>query len=454
MSETPITAAFVERIQVIKFDTLPKQAVAVAKQVVTDTLAVMLAGATRAPELAAILIPYVREQGGEPQASVVSGGFKTSMPNAAFVNGTLANVLEYDAAWSPPNHPASPTVPAILAIAEGQRLSGAEVLEAVVAAFEVQARVRLAGTGLSGRFHKPGTTGMFGAAAGAAKAFKLDPKQMAMALGLAGSKAGSLGSNSGTMTKPSHAGHSARMGVECALLARMGWTASADVFGPKGYFDTFMKESRPELLLKGFGSPFWMIKPGVGFKAYPCIYLIHRAIDAALALKREHAFKPDQIASVEIVQPPLSSVDRATPRDGLDAKHSTQYSTLIALLDGAVTIDSYSAERMQAADVKALLPKVQYKADKSIAATLEDMHATVIVTLKDGKKLSKRQDQLAGWAGNPLTPEQQRAKFLSCAQPLLEQSDAQRMLDLADRIETLSDISALMDIARCDKRSA
>src|SRR5689334_9409268 len=131
MSSTSITAAFVERVQAIDYGTLPPQARQVAKQVVIDTLAVMLAGATRAPDVTRICIDYVRELGGAPQASVVSAGCRTSMENAAFVNGTLANVLEFDAAWSPPNHPASPTLPAIFAVAEFLQLSGAQVLEAV-----------------------------------------------------------------------------------------------------------------------------------------------------------------------------------------------------------------------------------------------------------------------------------------------------------------------------------
>jgi 2-methylcitrate dehydratase PrpD len=448
-----ITAAFVECILAVDFDTLPRQAIEVAKHVVEDTLAVTLAGATHAADVTSISIGYVREQGGNAHASVVAGGFKTSMQNAAYVNGTLANVLEFDAAWSPPNHPASPTVPAIFAIGECRHLSGRAVLEAVVVAFEVQARIRLAGTGLSGGFHKPGVTGLFGAAAAAAKLLKLDKHQTLMALGTAGSRAGSLAVNSGTMAKPSHAGHAARMGIECASLAGMGWTASADVFGPKGYFDTFMSISKPALLLEGFGAPFRMVEPGVGFKAYPCIYLIHRAIDAALALRREFDINPEEIDAVQIVQPPLHSVDRPAPKDSLAAKHSTQYATLIALLDGEVTIDSFTDRRMRAADVGALLNRVQYKADDSIPATLDDMWATVNVTLKNGRQLSRRVDRLAGWMGNSLSLEQRRAKFLSCARPLLDESAALRMLELVDGIETLGDVAEIMDIARGDPRN-
>ena len=76
------------------------------------------------------------------------------------------------------------------------------------------------------------------------------------------------------------------MGVECAVLAKMGWTASVNVFGKGGFFDTFLNgNAQPELLVEGFGRPFRMVDPGVGFKKHPSNYFTHRPIDAALALR-------------------------------------------------------------------------------------------------------------------------------------------------------------------------
>src|SRR5690606_36937983 len=122
-------------------------------------------------------------------------------------------------------------------------------------AFEVQARLRLASTGLhTGRgFHKPGTTGLMGAVAAAVSLLDLDHEQALMAFGIAGSRLGSLSLNTGTMTKATHSGNAARMGLESALLAARGWTGTRDVFGPGGYFDTLLgSEQEPELLLRNF----------------------------------------------------------------------------------------------------------------------------------------------------------------------------------------------------------
>src|SRR3982751_4890300 len=179
-----LTERFAREILALSYEKLPKEAIDVAKQVTLDGLAVMLAGATEPLGVGRISIEYVKLMGGNPQSSVIAGGFRTSMLNAAYANGTMAHALDFDNTWYPLNHPTSPTLPAILAVAEHERLPGRKVIEAIVAAFEVQGRLRLAATGMEtgSGFHKPGMTGTFGATAGVARVIDLTLDQMLMAL--------------------------------------------------------------------------------------------------------------------------------------------------------------------------------------------------------------------------------------------------------------------------------
>jgi 2-methylcitrate dehydratase PrpD len=448
-----ITGRLTEKLRSLRYDDLPSQAVSMAKDVALDALAVILAGSREPLGLGRMSIDYVREGGGTPQSTVISGGFKTSMTQAAYVNGTLAHALDWDNTWYPLNHPTSPTLPAILAIAEFHHLPGKKIIEAIVAAFEIQGRLRLASTGLKNGqgFHKPGTTGTFGATAGAAHLLNLDAQQTMMAFGLAGSRAGSLAINTGTMTKSSHSGHAARMGVECALLAQKGWTASADVFGPKGFFDTFMNgDAQPDLLLDHFAEPLRMVDPGVGFKKYPSNYFTHRPIDAALALRQAHNIKADQIVSVDVMFPRFDYVNRPNPRTGLDSKFSIQYCTLVALIDGEVTIDTFDNARRFAADIEALLPSVKLHFDDSIPGDFDLTWVVVEVKLKDGRKFQNKMEKLSGWIGQPLTRQQRLAKFDACTRHILTPDAAHRMLELVENLEKLESICEVMDIARCD----
>jgi aconitate decarboxylase len=325
---------------------------------------------------------------------------------------------------------------------------------ALAVAFEVQARLRLASTGLhTGRgFHKPGTTGLMGAVTAAVKLLDLDHEASLMAFGIAGSRLGSLSLNTGTMTKATHSGNAARMGLESALLAARGLTGARDVFGPQGYFDTLLgAEQAPHLLVEDFADPLWMVEPGVGFKKHPSNYFTHRPIDAALAIRSRSGFSIDDVASVTIRFPELHYVDRPKPASGLDGKFSLQYTTAVALLDGSVTIDSFTDQRRFAADVEDMLPKMTIEFDPLISKEFLDLHTEVVVRLTDGTELSERVDALSGMPGVPLTEEQRMTKYITCATRVLDAGRADRLASLLGRVDELEDLTEVMDLARHDR---
>ena len=446
-----LTERFADCILAVRFAQLPADVIEVARNVAMDGLAVMLAGSLEPLGLGRMVIDYVRESGGTPQASLVAGGFRSSMANAAFANGTLAHALDFDNTFYPLNHPTSTTLPAILAIAEARQLPGEAVIEALVVGLEVQGRLRMAATGLdTGKgFHKPGTTGTIGATAAAAKLLGLNRQQLLMALGLAGSRAGSLSINTGSMTKSSHSGHAARMGVECAILAGKGWTASADLFGPGGFFDAFAKGiAEPELMVEGFGKPFRMVDPGIGFKKYPSNYFTHRPVDAALALRKEFGIQAEQIATVEVTFPSFDYVDRPQPTTGLDGKFSVQYTTAAALLDGRVTVASFSNERRFAPDMVDLLPRVSLIIDSNIPRDFARMHIELRIILQDGRILHRRQQELSGFIGHPLSREQRLGKVFDCAEGVIPRDSVEQLIELIERLETLDKIGSVMDLVR------
>ena len=91
-----ITEQFIDALRAVSFADLPREAVEMCKHVTLDGLAVMLAGATEPLGVGRISTAYVKEMGGAPQASVIAGGFKTSIANAAYASGTMAHALDFD----------------------------------------------------------------------------------------------------------------------------------------------------------------------------------------------------------------------------------------------------------------------------------------------------------------------------------------------------------------------
>lgn len=444
-----ITGRLVDEVLALKPTDLPEEAAEVAIHVALDGASTMLGGSSEPLGVGRLVSAWIRENGGTSDSSVVANGFKAPASAAAFANGTMAHALDFDNVWHPRNHPMSPTLPAILALAEKHGFSGREVIGATIVAFEVNGRLRMASAGLdTGKgFHKPGMTGPIGAAAGCGWLLGLSRREMAIAFGIAASRAGSLAINSGTMTKSSHSGHGARVGVESAELASRGWTASTAVFDEGGFFDTFLGDRQePELLVEDFGSPYRMVDPGLGFKKYPCNNHTQRAIDAALELRETYDIGPEDIDRVVIEAPVFDYVNRPFPKTGLDGKFSLQYTTGIALLDGDVTIDSFSNERRFAPDIEDLLKKTEVRYDPEIPQSTLEMLFRVRVALADGTTVQRTVQRLTGMVGVPLTRQQRLKKFYGCALRVMSQERADRLLELIEGLRGLRNVDELMGL--------
>ena len=89
-----ITRALVVRARAISFDSLPGDVVFLARQCVLDWFGVTLAGADE--PLSQILREEALESGGNPQATIIGGGLRTSVQQAALVNGAASHALDFD----------------------------------------------------------------------------------------------------------------------------------------------------------------------------------------------------------------------------------------------------------------------------------------------------------------------------------------------------------------------
>jgi 2-methylcitrate dehydratase PrpD len=113
------------------FKSFPKDVVHQAKRCFLDLVGVTLGGSNQ--PLGKILVKTVKDFGGKPQATVLGHGFKTSVVNAALVNGAMAHALDFDDTHVySMGHPSAPVIPAVLAVAEWKGLSGKSALEAFV----------------------------------------------------------------------------------------------------------------------------------------------------------------------------------------------------------------------------------------------------------------------------------------------------------------------------------
>ncbi len=381
------------------FSSLSAQVVEVAKQVILDGIAVAVAGSTEAGPR--IVAEHVRSLGGKESSSVLGYGFKTSPLFAAYVNGISMHVLDYEPMW---------------------------------------------------KYHPPGIVGVMGSAVAAAHLLALDLNQLQNALGLAASRAGGLMANVGTMTKATHCGWAAAAGLDAALLARRGFTGNAEIFeAANGYAEVFFGESFNFPALMEFGRSYRMVDPGFAIKLFPSQYATHFGITAALELHRTIA-APNDIVSVRITTPIMPYVDRPFPRTGLEGKFSFQYTVAAALLDGAVTVRTFSDERRFRPDMVNLLPSITLVQSDEIPGELEQMWVEITVELQDGQRVTARCNGPKGfWGLARLGREEHLVKIRDCLGMRLGKDATERCIQLVAELDKLGPegVRELVAIAGC-----
>ena len=156
---------------------------------------------------------------GPAQATLLGRRERADILHAALLNGISSHVLDFDDTHAQTTiHPAAPVVPAILALADYQQVSGRDFIEALVVGVEAECRIGNAAVPAhyDSGWHITGTAGVFGSAAAAGKLLGLNEQQMCWALGLAAAQPVGLIEMFGSMAKSFHPGRAAQNGLTAA----------------------------------------------------------------------------------------------------------------------------------------------------------------------------------------------------------------------------------------------
>jgi 2-methylcitrate dehydratase PrpD len=391
-------------------------------------------------------------------ASVIGGG-TTTPAVAALGNGMLVNATDNDDTHKRAlAHIGSVVMPAALAMVETMKGDGRDLVCALVAGYEVTARVGMAVMPTHYRFwHSTATNGTFGAAAAAGRALKLDPVQMRAAFGFAGTQAAGLNTffESGDDSKSLHPGKAGLNGVLSAQMAAMGLTSPPDIFGhPKGYLVAYSLEPKPQMLSRGLGTE-WMILDN-GFKYFPSILASHSPIGATLDIVARQAPAPQDIAAVTVrtyatVKSHFSSkqVDAT-----MAARLSVPYCVAVALVDGQVTQRQFDADRYRDPVVRGVMDKVEIVADDELTKLYpEKFPAQVSVAMTDGTVFEAEMYYPRGDPGNPLSDDELCDKFRDNVAGVLGDGDARTLLAVIRDLAGNRDMAALGALLRADGRT-
>jgi 2-methylcitrate dehydratase PrpD len=439
-----LTRALSEQAQGLRLEDIPESVRAWARQCVLDYIGCGIAGAS--DELVTILLAEMQEQGGNEVASVLGHPARLPAGSAAIVNGAASHALDFDDVnLAMPGHPSVAILPALLALAEQQGSSGAEVLTAFVAGYELQCRIgrTIAPGHYDGLgFHATATVGSFGAAAACAHLLRLDPDRFATALGIAGTQAAGLKSMFGTMCKPLHAGKAAYHGLMAAKLAARGFTSRTDVIEcGQGFARTHSTDFNPN---RAFDTPpgNWWITSNL-FKYHASCYMTHAAIESARKLREQHGFTPDQVERIDVRLE--ESCDRIcnipTPKTGLEAKFSLRLTTAMGLAGVDTSRLSTYSEAVAADPV---LIGLRDKVSLDFRTGIPNTFTEIELSLQNGAKFTARHD-----AGIPATDVAHQgtrleAKFAALVDPVLGTDKTARLIADIGRLDLLPDVQRIL----------
>lgn len=462
------TRALARHAATLSWQALPPALVELLKQCVLDTLGVAIGASGLAPE-GRLVADHVREMGGKAEATLWGFGDKAPAAWAAFVNGALGHMLDYDDVGAG-GHVSIATIPAAFAIAEKRRnVSGRDLITAIAAGTDIHTRLSL-GVTLPDWTINEGwfPTQLFGFVSGAATAGRLlglDEAQMENALGagfnqMSGSRQMAVGA--ATHMRSMQAGFSSQGAITAAELARRGIVGTRDfVEGRYGIYNTYIRAKSPDwdAVSGELGTRFPLLERH-GFKVWPACGYTRATNTAILKLRQENQLKPADVASITVVggtgatkllSEPLEHKRR--PKLSIDAKFSIPFTSAVAMVHGDVALKHFTDEALKDPAVLAMADRVSYREEKDSSGQFggdsSTSRPTVEIRTRDGRLLQHRPDGMPGDPRNPVSTQRLEAKFRDCvsfaAKPV-RPANVERAIELVRNLDSLADAADIVRV--------
>jgi 2-methylcitrate dehydratase len=391
--------------------------------------------------------------GGTGVATVIGTHLRTSSELATFTNGAAVRYLDLNDVYASPAgavHPSDHVAPC-LAVAEAERVSGAELITAIVIAYEVNCRLADLSDAMTRGWDAP-VFSLPAVALAAGKLMKLPRDQLVQAVNLAVNDhipMGQTRTQANSDWKGLADAEAGRNAVFAAMLARVGVTGPDPIFeGRKGFFQLVSAPAEVDLAAFGGRGGSFLIHQ-CGMKAYPAVVYAQTAIVVGIAVAKE-AGNLDSIVTIEIAtsrrgyEQAGRDPEKWNPKNRDTADHSLPYITARAMLDGDISNDSYAADRLRDPRVLALMGKTTVKEDPAFVASGGNAPPTrVTAILGDGRRVAREIDDMPGFPGKPMTRADVERKFRSNLGRRTLQEDAGTVLEVLWALDRTDDLRSL-----------
>ncbi|MDO6414056.1 MmgE/PrpD family protein [Sphingomonas sp. BIUV-7] len=443
---TTLTETVARYAAATSFDVLPKAVRERAKKVIFDEIACAYFG--RRTDAGRLSAQYAQRFGaGPPEARIYGTDQVGPAHYVALANGTAGHGEEVDGTHVVGGHPGASIVHAASAMAERQRVSGAELINAVVLGYDVGVRLVEACGGTFAVRDRDQVHSDFlyalGCSASACRLLRLSADNHRHAMALATFQANglvALFAERRHISKSFCNGQYAFAGISSAWMAEIGLEGHDDIIGTEGgVLAAWGVPEERAMVTRGLGTDFKIMSGN--FKFYNAGQPIHTPIEAALTLLKQHEIAIETIQSVEIGMParPLKTVDN---RD----MHNISVQDMVAAYmagGGFKIIDEPFPSMLDNPIYTRLRPLVSAKVDPDLDREFPNGRgARVTIATRAGKRFSLRIDSPRGYSTRgEITWDDLAEKWTGS----LPGADVERALMVAVRMDGLADCRGLFD---------
>ncbi|NIR14317.1 MAG: MmgE/PrpD family protein [Desulfobacterales bacterium] len=459
--EKDITGEISRFAETISYDALPGTVIDETKRLILDSIGCAIGGVIT--ERGKIGIKFGKSLS-ERGDTTILGHAKNAHPfSSAFANGELMNALDYESLLAPPEHLTPYVMPACLASAEMNAVSGKAFILSIAIAHEITTRlseslvfgnrfsVELPEKGIALALPTPGYgICLFGGIAGAGRLMDLTAGEIANAMGIGGFACPTpmLAKFAMTvpvsMTKYLSSGLISQIEMMSLLLTRLGHTGDRGVLNGKyGFFRSFGCETwMPEKMIEGLGKE-WRFAHRIFYKTYPCCGAMQNVLGLFHQVITANDLTPEHIKEVIVVINPLGELP-AWKNPEVSSHVDIQFNTafLFSLLAHRVEIGPLwqSEEVLRSNRIGEFAKKV--KILTHLDKESEGKPDVTVVTSgeADQKIYSERGLSMA----TEMSGERLVDKFKRNVQGIIGESKASESIDVILGLEAQEDISMLM----------
>ncbi len=440
--------------QSLRLEGIPEKVISAARYCILDSMgsAIGAADYEEIPEIVRQVLKYSGE-GADNCSSIWAHNKKSSVFQAILLNGIMGHALELDDVHTQSKtHIGAVVLPAAWSLAESIRAHGEELLESVIAGYEVMARIGK-GFGVSSHrqkgWHVTGTAGTFGAAAACAKLMKLTEEQTINALGMAGTQSSGLWAflEDGASCKKLHPARAAVNGFVAALMAQAGMTGPEHILDAKdgGLYRATSDCSDITEVSKDLGTKYELLE--MDKKPYPCCRSTHCAIDAMLQVCRKNDVSTDIVESILLKTYDIGVKQCGSPHyptTSTEAKFSTSYVVASALVNGKVTLKQFAEESINDDNLKKIAARIRVEESEKFTNRYPDhWGCSIEVTLSDGTVFGHEVKDASGSVYNPLTNGQSEIKFMELCSAQWGDAKSKNLMDRILNIEQMQCVPSL-----------